>query len=290
MTGKTDLLQASTELNMPHFRTAVVFMASALALSACSISDSLDDLATSDQSDESSSVDSSGGTGDSDGGTGDSSGGTDDSSGGTDDSSGGTGDSNGSASFPDAPPRPDDSRLVSVSEVQQGAESELQDLGSERPYNGDLVALLENIRDTSEVTPNSDALAGQASYTGGVIAPSTAEENVSLLADLSMDVDFDDGSVNGAVSGLQTLGEAGTVETVDGTASIDGTVTGNVLEADVDGQVSAGGVDATVVGAMAGEFRGTDADEVAGVTALNINASDFDGTESFDGGFHATKD
>ena len=223
---------------MPHFRTAVVSMASALALAACSSSDS-------------------------------------------------NGNGGGSASSLATPDRPDVSSLETVSQVQQGAEQTLTGLGDEQPYGGDLVALLEDIRDASTDTPTDTALAGQASYAGGVTADDG--QGSSLLADLSMDVDFNDGSVDGEVSGLRTLGDGGTVESIDGTASIQGDVTGNALEADIDGQVSAGGVDAIVRGTMAGEFRGTNAEEVVGATSLNINASDVDGIESFDGGFHATQ-
>jgi hypothetical protein len=260
MTGKTDLLQASTEQNMPHFRTAVVFMASALALSACSISDSLDDLATSDQSDESSSVD----------------------------SSGGTGDSNGSASFPDAPPRPDTSNLESVAEVQQTARTTLDDLAGEQPYNGDLVALLENIRDASDVTPDSDALAGQANYAGSLAAEDG--EGTSLLADLSMDFDFDAGSVEGDLPRVRTQVQDGSIVTADGTGTISGTVSQGELTAEIDGEFRVLDENGALAGTMAGEFRGSNADEVVGSTSLNLTSSEGGGVANFDGGFHATKD
>lgn len=134
-------------------------------------------------------------------------------------------------------------------------------------------------------------LPATASYTGTFVAGDEEDDFFGeLTGAMTLDVDFDGGSLTGSMSNMLYT-EDGSTEVVTGSLDI----AGNVDEANIAGNISGSSLatDITgisVTGDMAGQFRGDGATRGAGILDLNAEADEFDSPAEFGGAWVVTKD
>lgn len=116
----------------------------------------------------------------------------------------------------------------------------------------------------SAVAPEGSALTGTASYTGDFAMQEIGDGDGGLLGDFAMSVSFDDGSLTGSLGNEIIVDDENGRFIATGSASINGSVTNDTMNATLTGVYTAGGESAQIDGRMAGQFVGAGAETVAG--------------------------
>lgn len=134
-------------------------------------------------------------------------------------------------------------------------------------------SLLEDVVDAAVApAPEASALAGTASYSGDFVMVEVNDDDLSLLGDFAMTVNFDNGSLTGNLGNQVIVDDFGDRNIVTGSATINGTVVGNNMNATLAGTYGAGSDVAQVNGNMSGSFVGTGAETVAGGIAATVTS------------------
>lgn len=190
----------------------------------------------------------------------------------------------------DLPPAGADFGLAEAAALAAAVQEDADFDGTEGPR---IAALVGNVIAAEAAARPSDPLTGSASYSGDLTALNA--QDASVIARLSLDADFADGSLSGEISDV-LLDWDGPPDPLSGTLQVTGTVADNGLEADVAGGLSAQAgaqtVTADVSGRLTGEVVGADGAAVAGGTQLGLSGSNLPAMVSgeYTGIFHATRD
>lgn len=125
----------------------------------------------------------------------------------------------------------------------------------------------------------------QASYRGVAAFSDVPDvdyiaENAEIMSDIQLNADFRTGAVDGELRNFRFYDN----DRIAGTVAVrNGAISGNMLEADLAGDLTYGGGAERVTGALAGMFVGPQAEAVAGAMAGQI------GNEGFYGMFGAER-
>lgn len=132
------------------------------------------------------------------------------------------------------------------------------------------VAILDVVLDAAAM-PSAPAAArvGTASYSGSMLATNT---EIAAKGDLALSANFDSGNLTGSVTNVTSHDvESGQIEELDGTLNITGTIDTDGLTANLNGSLTSEEYGTQgVSGQFEGDFRGADADVVAGVGELDV--------------------
>lgn len=140
--------------------------------------------------------------------------------------------------------------------------------------------ILDGVIATSTApVPDSAVLVGTGDYSGGIIV--LGSNDAIITGNIDLGVDFDAGSLDGRISNLFDVDDQ---VSIGGSLNISGAVESAGLTGDIAGTVIAEGQNVDVVGAMAGEFRGANAEYAAG--DLGFTGAG----ETFQGVFYTTAD
>ncbi|REC56175.1 hypothetical protein DRV84_10125 [Rhodosalinus sediminis] len=194
-------------------------------------------------------------------------------------------DSNGGLTTPDMPAETansggDDSALITAVKDDAAGSAETVDSGL---FDGDLdthFAAIDNAPDTAAAPAD---LTGDASYAGSL---EVGEDLNRIMADVEMNVDFDDAGLTGELANFRELDDNGQPQDLDITANLTGTVDDSRLTASFQEQFDTGDGTIAASGLLEGVFVG-DGSEVLG--EARITSEGGGERETLDGTFHATE-
>lgn len=188
------------------------------------------------------------------------------------------------------PPGDDERGLAVAANLAAQIRSEADLDGPDGPR---IAGLLDDVIAANDAPRPADLPAGSASYAGDIGALN--RNGAGMLARLSLDVTFADGTLTGTID-QASFETDGTGVAATGSLPVTGTVAGGDLSAtfagSFTGPLDGATVSADVDGRLDGSFVGADADRAAGSTRFTVSGTDLPGeaTGRYDGVFHTRRD
>lgn len=141
---------------------------------------------------------------------------------------------------------------------------------------------------------DNSLMSGTVSMSGAIgVADVGDAGDEEVIGNLSLSVDFNDGSVSGTATGFDVYDANGTQgDAIGGTLTVAGaagSITGTSINADVDGTLVDGPDNIGVDGTISGTFYNYN-DDLAAAGDFNATLTTPDGSEDVEGGFAAIED